>query len=143
MTIENLIGRHKKVEAELNIKRLIKAAQRQNIIDETPTQIGERVQTSGTSDPTSAKAMRLINKDELIDRQIALLELKYLSVEHAMCALTNREREVIEYICFEGMTYTKIDIKTGMPIGTTKRVKKDALSKLEYLLADLLEMNPF
>lgn len=143
MTIDQLIRRYKIELEELNIKRLIKRTQRMDILEESAVQSGERVQTSGVSDPTCAKAARLIEKDEIIDRRIAFLELRCGAVACALNALTDREREVIECVYFKDMTYLQIDVKNGMPTGTSKRVKKEALGKMEYLLTDILMMNHY
>ena len=142
MTIEILLKRHMVDKANLNIKKMLKLAQRQNILDESATQSGEKVQTSGLSDTTSQKAMRLIEKDEAIEQVISFLELRCGAVDHAVNSLTDIEIEIIERIFFRGQTYKDIDQDIRVPPGTCKRVKKDALIKLEFLLGDIMEVSP-
>ncbi|WFF72695.1 hypothetical protein [Proteiniclasticum sp. QWL-01] len=123
------------------MRKLTLRAIQQNIIDETATNYGERVQTSITSDPTADKAMKIIAKTEELRTRDNLIELKVQLIENALSVLSDEEFNIVTRVYFKGQSYTAIDVECGISKRTCQRIKRDAILKLEPLLEVILLIN--
>lgn len=138
MTLENLLRRYPTYKAELNITKLTIKGIELDIIEGSPAPSDGMPRGTDTSNPTEAKAMRVLQNASSYERYRDLMQLKVDVIENALSVLTDKEKTVIDRLYFRQETYAKIDYEAGIPRGTCKRLKNESLSKMEPLLSILL-----
>ena len=139
MTVEDLLIKYPWYKAALRKKEIEIWAIREEVIGGTNSGSGERVQTSGLSDTTSSKAIKLITETETLEKEMAVYKFKVDLIDNALTILSEKERDVIERIFFKRQTYSKVDYETRIPRDTCKTIKRNALAKLKPFVDTILD----
>ena len=105
---------------------------------------------SGTADgmPRGSKqsdlADLLMRRDEQLEKLTSKLcteKFKQLRIRERIGTLKDaREKEILKDIYIYGLTFSKMEEKTGKARATLKRLKSNALEKLEIIADDLKEV---
>lgn len=70
--------------------------------------------------------------------EAAWLGVRRSAVRSAVARLSAPQREALELAYFEGLTYSEVAKKLGIPLGTAKTRLRDGMIRLRTLLSDLV-----
>ncbi|MBW8384448.1 MAG: hypothetical protein K0M69_18255 [Youngiibacter sp.] len=131
--------RHK-LQSYNRLKAMIKSCEldieelKSEIINAAPTISSERVQSSGISDSTADKAIKIMERTSELEKRRKRLEIEKERIENAITILSPQEEEVIRLRYFERRTWSYIQEKLNYSFSYTRKIERRSLSKLTNYL---------
>lgn len=137
MTIELMLERHMLNRITLRTLKSDLKGVEETVLDSSPS-AGERVQSSGISDVTGDKAIRLIQRTEALRQRIDDLNEVVQAVERGMGSLNGIEEEIIVRRYFRTEALSKISEDLQIPLRTIYRHLDRAKSKIRVFVEHLM-----
>ncbi len=103
--------------------------------------IGERVQASYISDPTSERVLYNIDKEKSIEIKMTRLKLRIRRIENLLEIVPELERDLIKCRYFQNMTWTAICMRFGYCERYLHKKMKSALKDLNEVYQDITRIH--